>query len=253
MNLALLQTGNVAADALQSGASSFWLWFTWGGMTLATIAFLWMATTGSRQQIHHYVASAVITLWAAMNYLVMAIGGGTAIVGATEGPARLFYYARYIDWTLTTPLLLLGLAWVAMGGSIRRNTGVIAIIVVADVLMILTGLIAGATEGFLQALFFIISCIFFAIVLYFIWVPNNSLAAEARRGQTEGRPGLFFTLATTLTVLWILYPIVFLIGTEGFSVVSSSLEVFFYAVLDILAKIAFGFILLGGIRTAQRA
>jgi bacteriorhodopsin len=249
MNLALLQAGT---EALQSGASSFWLWLTWGGMTLATVAFLWMATTGSRQQIHHYVTSAVITLWAAMNYLVMATGSGITIVGGAED-ARLFYYARYIDWTLTTPLLLLGLSWVALGGSIRRHTGVVTTIIVADVLMILTGLVSGATEGFLKVLFFIISCIFFAIVLYFIWVPGNSLAAEARRGQAEGRPGLFFTLATMLTVLWLLYPIVFLIGTEGFEVVSSSIEVLFFAVLDILAKIAFGFVLLGGIRAAQRA
>jgi bacteriorhodopsin len=37
---------------------------------------------------------------------------------------------------------------------------------------------------------------------------------------------------------------VWLLGTEGFSAVSSTVEVFLFLVLDILAKIGFGFLLL---------
>ena len=112
MELALLQL-----DQLQTATSSFFLWFTTGGMLLGTILFLYWATSGQPGNYHHYVTSAIITLWAAMMYIVMATGSGAAII--TEpgpgGEARIFYFARYIDWTITTPLLLLGFGLGSVG------------------------------------------------------------------------------------------------------------------------------------------
>ena len=237
MELALLQ-----ADTLQSGTSAFFLWIATGGMIFGTVAFLWLATSGSTQNYHHYVTSAIITLWAAMMYIVMSTGGGIATV-VSDGGTRLFYYARYVDWTITTPLLLLGLSWVAMR-SINRNPQLVGGIILADVIMILTGLISGWTNGGLKWFFFIISCIAFVAVLYLIWVPLRAIAQSGVSPEAS----LFFPLASMLTVLWILYPVVFLLGTEGGGAVSAGVEVFFYAVLDISAKVAFGFVLLGGIR-----
>lgn len=244
LGLALLQLGTEEGrvEQLQSGASSFWLWFTWGGMTLATVLFLYWAANGRGQNLHHYVTSAVITLWAAMMYIVMATGGGAAIVREPDA-FRLFYYARYIDWTITTPLLLLGLAWVALG-SIGRNPQVVLGLVVADVAMILTGAVAGATGGSFKWFWYVISCIFFLGVLVLIWGPLRSAAQSG----VSPEAGLFFPLAIMLTVLWIAYPVVFVIGTEGIGAISSSFEVFLYAVLDISAKIGFGIIILSGVR-----
>lgn len=118
-------------------------------------------------------------------------------------------------------------------------------LVVADVLMILTGAVAGGTTAFVSGLFFIISTVFFLIILALIWGP---LRSAAQQGEPEGGFGLFYTLATMLTVLWIAYPIVWLIGTEGAGLVGAPIEVFLYAVLDITAKMGFGLILLGGLR-----
>lgn len=255
--LALLQAGTIAD---RTGASDFWLWLTWGGMTLATITFLYLALNSGGQGLHHYVTSAIITLWAAFSYLIMATGGGITeitTVATTEagqdGGQRLFYYIRYIDWLVTTPLLLLGLCYVAFGGVLRRNLRLATIIIVADIGMILTGLIAGATAGGFRWFWYVVSCVFFAVVLYFIWFAPRSLSVEARQGTPEGGPGLFFSLAVMLTVLWILYPVVWLLGTEGISALSNGVEVFFYAVLDIAAKIAFGLLLIGGIRRSTGA
>ena len=133
MQPALLQVG----ELVQSPVSTFFLWFTTGGMLLGTVLFLYWATTGQPQNYHHYITSAVITLWASMMYIVMATGSGLAFI---EAENRIFYYARYIDWTITTPLLLLGLAWVALG-SIGRNPQLVLGLVVADVAMILTGVL----------------------------------------------------------------------------------------------------------------
>ena len=56
--------------------------------------------------------------------------------------------------------------------------------------------------------------------------------------------GAFRTLALLTIVLWSLYPIVWLLGTEGFIVASSTVEVCLFLILDVLAKTGFGFLLL---------
>lgn len=55
---------------------------------------------------------------------------------------------------------------------------------------------------------------------------------------------MFRTLAYLTMTLWSLYPVVWLLGTEGFGAVGSATEVFLFLVLDLLAKIGFGFLLL---------
>ena len=54
----------------------------------------------------------------------------------------------------------------------------------------------------------------------------------------------FCTLALLAIVLWSLYPVVWLLGTEGFNAVGSTLEAFLFLILDFFAKIGFGFLLL---------
>lgn len=238
MQLALLQL-----NELQTATSNFFLWFTTGGMLFGTILFLYWATTGQPQNYHHYVTSAVITLWASMMYIVMAVGAGAAVITEPDGEARIFYYARYIDWTITTPLLLLGLAWVALG-SIGRNPQIVLGLVVADVAMILTGVLSGAWAGGFKWFWFVISCIFFLAVLFLIWGPLQTAAQSGVSPEAS----LFYPLAVMLTVLWFAYPVVFLIGTEGIGAIPIGFEVFLYAVLDILAKVGFGIILVGGVR-----
>lgn len=246
MQLALLQ-GEIAG-LIQSPSAQFWLWIAAGGFILATVWFIYLSVTGDSEHQHHYIASTVIVLWAGVWYVVMATGGGITLVDGPGGEPVIFYYARYIDWTLTTPLLLLGLLWVAGNGSLSRLRQTAFYIVIADVLMILTGVVAGATGGFISGLFFVISTLFFLLVLYLLWGP---VRAEASEGETEGGFGLFYNLAVMLTVLWVLYPVVWLIGTEGAGLATEGTEVFFFAVLDVLAKIAFGAILLGGVRGAS--
>ena len=56
--------------------------------------------------------------------------------------------------------------------------------------------------------------------------------------------GLFNRLATLTIVLWCLYPVVFLFGTQGFRAVDQAFEVFLFLILDLLSKVAFGFLLL---------
>jgi bacteriorhodopsin len=64
---------------------------------------------------------------------------------------------------------------------------------------------------------------------------------EPRGGAIQST---FRTLALLAIVLWSLYPVVWLLGTEGFNAVGSTLEAFLFLILDFFAKIGFGFLLL---------
>ena len=95
-----------------------------------------------------HILTTLITTFAAISYFAMASGdGNTFTYVGTSGHYdyyRQLFYARYIDWSLTTPLLLLDLAFLA-----GMNGANIFVTVVADLIMILTGLFAafGETNG----------------------------------------------------------------------------------------------------------
>jgi bacteriorhodopsin len=136
--------------------------------------------------------------------------------------------------------LLLDLALLALPNW-RRNIGLIAGLIVLDVFMILTGLLAGqSTSEFARGFWFIISTIAMVVLLYLVYTQLFS-SAQSQPGSVQG---VFRTLALLTIVLWSLYPIVWLLGTEGFAVASSTVEVFLFLILDVLAKIGFGFLLL---------
>ncbi len=123
----------------------------------------------------------------------------------------------------------------------RRNIGLVAGLIVLDIFMILTGLFAGqSTSEFARGFWFVVSTAALIVLLYLVY---TRLFASAQ-GQPGSVQQIFRTPALLTIVLWSLYPIVWLLGTEGFSAVSSTVEVFLFLVLDILAKIGFGFLLL---------
>jgi len=49
-------------------------------------------------------------------------------------------------------------------------------------------------------------------------------------------------------VLWLAYPIVWILGTEGFRLYGGGWETLLIAVLDVSAKVGYGFLLLSGLR-----
>src|SRR5918997_6003903 len=209
------------------------LWLTLGflGFVATTVFFLFLMTRAPAGSRHFFIITAVITGVGAFFYLTMATGAT-----ATNIEGRIFYWGRYIDWVITTPLLLLDLALLALA-SWRRNIGLIVGLILLDVFMILTGLLAGqSTSEFARGFWFIVST---AAMIFLLYLVYTQLFASAQN-QPGSVQGVFRTLALLTIVLWSLYPIVWLLGTEGYAVANSTVEVFLFLILDILAKIGFG-------------
>ena len=204
------------------------------GMLIGAVSFAYLGTQAPQGTRHFYAITFLIALIAGISYFVMATGGGLTLVGD-----RAFYYARYVDWIFTTPLLLIDLALLALARP-GRNLGLIGALVGLDLVMILTGLWAGGTAGGGRYVLWFISTAAMVALLYLV---VTRLFAAART-QSPAVQQIFRTLAVLTVVLWSLYPIVWLLGTEGFGAVGLTIEIALFLVLDLAAKIGFGFLLL---------
>ena len=215
-------------------SGQIWLWIAFWGMVLGAIAIAFVSLKGQDRPSPSGAIHILVPITAATLYLLMALGEGAV---AVDGGTRLTFFARYIDWSITTPLLLLGLAYTALG-NLKAWGALIGSMIGADVLMIVTGLFADLSpSGSLAKLaWYLVSCGAFLAVYYVLWIP---LMRGARaRGAQEAK--VYTRNASILSVLWLIYPVVFLVGTEGLSIVALGVELAAFAILDLLAKVAYG-------------
>ena len=224
------------------GQESIWLWLGTAGMFVGMLYFIargWGIDDDRRQKF--YIATILIAAIAFSNYLAMATG--FALIEVEVGGTTLdIYWARYTDWLFTTPLLLYDLALLA---GADRNT--IATLVGINSLMIGTGAVAtliGGEQAFatetVRLIFWGVSTAFLLVELYILFDALTTQASTLS-GAVQSK---FTTLRNMLIVLWLVYPVWWLIGTEGLGAVGLNIETAGFAVLDVTAKIIFGFILL---------
>ena len=110
---------------------------------------------------------------------------------------RQVYWARYVDWSVTTPLLLLDLALFA-----GLNGASILVAVVADVIMILTGLFAAFGDEQQKWGWYAIACIAYLVVVYQL-AFNGRQAASGKDNKTKA---FFGAIAGFTLILWTIYP-----------------------------------------------
>jgi bacteriorhodopsin len=204
------------------------------------IATGWNVSDSRRQKF--YIVTTFVAAIAFVNYLAMAMGFAriTLTVGGEELP---IYWARYTDWILTTPLLLYDIALLA---GADRNT--IGTLIGLDVLMILTGAVATlTTSGFAglsadasRLIWWGVSTGFFLVLLYFLFASLSERVAELSAETAS----TFSLLRNMIAVLWLVYPIWWIVGTEGLGLVGLGVETAGFMVLDVTAKVGFGIILL---------
>jgi bacteriorhodopsin len=189
-----------------------------------------------------YIATIFICAIAFSNYLAMALGYGLTEV-TVAGETLPIYWARYTDWLFTTPLLLYDLGLLA---GADRNT--IATLVGLDVLMIGTGAVATLTGSgtdvvgaeAARIIWWAVSTAFLLVLLYVLF---GRLTGRARDLSGDAR-NTFSTLRNMILVLWLVYPVWWLVGTEGVGVIGLGIETAGFMVLDLTAKVGFGLVLL---------
>jgi bacteriorhodopsin len=158
-----------------------------------------------------HILTAFITTVAFISYFAMATGDGISlkeiivkeshhknIPDTTQIIFREVYWARYVDWSLTTPLLLLDLALLA--GLSGAN---ILVAIVADLIMVLTGLFAafGDSDGQKWG-WYTIACIAYLTIVY--QLAYNGLAAVA--GKDSKTKAFYGAIGGFTLIVWTVYP-----------------------------------------------
>jgi len=212
------------------------------------IARGWGEEDEKRQEF--YIVTILITAIAGVNYLAMATGFGLTTVNVA-GEELSIYWARYTDWLFTTPLLLIDLGLLA-----RANRNQLTTLVSLDALMIGTGAIAtlaggnfavaGLDDGARRLIWWGISTGFLLVLLYFLFGTLTEQAQEL--GSDVGAK--FAQLRNLIVAIWLVYPVWWLVGTEGLSLLPAVggsvlfVETAGFMVLDLVAKVGFGILLL---------
>lgn len=241
------QNGKTAAEAITTHGSD-WYWAVCAVMTVATFTFIGLGITKPRQhRIFHYITAGV-TMVAAIAYFSMGSNLGWTPIdvefvrdpngGVVAGANREIFYVRYIDWFITTPLLLLDLLLTA-----GMPWPTVLFVILVDEVMIVTGLVGALVKSSYKWGYFVFAMFaLFYILYHLVWEARRHASAL---GSDVGR--VFLMCGSLTAFLWLLYPVAWGL-CEGGNVISSDSEAVFYGVLDLLAKPVFGAMLIFGHR-----
>jgi sensory rhodopsin len=217
-----------------------WLWIGTFGMAAGSLIFGFGAHNAKNERWKIlFILNFFITAIAAALYLTMALDQGVSVIYG-----RTTYWVRYVTWFLSTPLLLLDLAY--LGGSSATLTGSL---LGANAYMIATGFLATVSPKPTNYIWYVVSCGAFLATLYLLVQPYR---LEAFRKHPRSK-GAFTKLLSVHVVLWTAYPVVWLLSNTGFNVISNDASTMGYTLLDLAAKVGFGFLSLNTLHTLEQA
>jgi len=183
------------------------------------------------------IGAGVVCLIASLAYLTMSLGHG--YISKCDG--RSFYYARYVDWMLTTPLMLWDLC--KLSNADHRTT---LFVIFIDFIMIASGLIGGLMSGTERWAFFGFSIACFLPIIYFLcWLDGEgtgNLCGILSNTVTDRRKNTYRRAMNLTVISWIGYPVIWAVA-EGGQNLSANGEAIAYTVLDIISKSVFGWII----------
>ena len=210
-------------------------WFTLGtlgmiGGTLAMGYALWRAPGENAREDWLLIGVGVT---AAVAYALLSADFAT--IQAMDG--HTVYVVRYIDWALTTPMHVAYLALLVgvTGRYLIEAAGVQA-------LTIVLGLAGAYVEGPLKWVLFAAGGLAFVRVLYLLYGPITDVA----RSGNEDVAGTHRTLLNFIAVLWLIYPIIWVLAQSGIGLLDLETQALVVTYIDVVAKIGFGLIALNG-------
>jgi bacteriorhodopsin len=234
------------ADIHITTHGSDWYFAVCALMTVSTLLFAGMGfQRPASDRIFHYI-TASITLVAAIAYFTMGANLGFTPIAVefhrgdhrVAGAFRQIFYVRYIDWFITTPLLLLdllltcGMPWPS-----------ILFVILLDEVMIVCGLVGALVRSRYKWAYFVFGCVALLYVIYKLAITGRRRAFAL--GNDVHR--VYNSCGLLTLFVWFLYPIAWGVS-EGGNVIAPDSEAIFYGVLDIIAKPVFGALLLFGHR-----
>lgn len=196
-------------------------------LALSGIGFLFLRSKWRLQVpeiffwIHFFIVS-----WSAMIYLNLVFH------------TPLAPYAYYADWIISTPLIMLALGLTAMYPFTTINYSLLFAIMMTQLMVISTGFLAQLSGNNLGMLsFFLVGNALMLLIFYLVFGPLMQCARNNKKLVNKYR-----NLAILLVIFWISYPLVWIIGTPGYGIISTHTTSLLFIILPILCKPVFGII-----------
>ncbi|EME42627.1 hypothetical protein DOTSEDRAFT_133285 [Dothistroma septosporum NZE10] len=211
-------------------------------MGFCGIVFLGCSLTKRRTDRIFFYLTAAINFTACVAYYSMGSNLGFTPIAVEFNPIdshvhgmnRQVFWVRYVDWFITTPLLLLDLFLTA---GLPAPTIFWAIFM--NELMIIMGLVGAVTKSGYKWGFFAFGCAAMFMVFYTLLFAGRKYARHLGSDVS-----LAYLLPTVLLVLiWLCYPICWGVS-EGGNIIAPDSEAVYYGVLDFVAKPVFSALLL---------
>ncbi len=204
------------------------------------------APVKTREEENDKLIHSLVVLTAGTAYLLMASGGGRK----PKEEGRELFWMRYVDWSITTPMLLTSLGLTALGSPFRR-WGLLLGTLFTDLYMIATGYLADEApkDSPMKWTWYGVSSGAFLGLYYLLWGP---LREESEKTGEESAD-VYRRNLTFLSIVWAGYPINFLVGPEGLELIDDDTSTGIYTGLDITAKIMFGLYSLSNTQEKARA
>jgi bacteriorhodopsin len=225
---------------LQAGDYIGFTFFTgYMSMLAASIFFIVERGTVSDKWKTSLLVSALITFIAAVHYFYMR---GVWLETATS-PTQF----RYIDWTLTVPLMCIEYYLILKPAGAKG--GMLVRLLIGSIIMLVAGYLGEAVYVEQNVLWGIISTLGWALIIYEIYAGEASKLAAATNSQvvkTGYNVLRWFTL-----VGWAIYPIGYMLlpgnlfhgFVEGVDLTKASPVDLAYNIADAVNKIGFGLVI----------
>ncbi|MFB6072956.1 MAG: bacteriorhodopsin [Halobacterium sp.] len=202
-----------------------WFWVGAAGMFLGTLLPVRDLLRRPKHRRYNLVLAGVTGV-ATVAYAAMALGYGAVTVDG-----HTVYLARYADWLLTTPLLVLYLAMLA-----RPSTRTYVALVGLDVVVIGAGVAAALTPTATKWLYYAVGGVAYLGLLYGL---ERTLPAALGDDADPRVDAMFTTLRNLTVVLWTLYPVVWVLAPTGVGVLQPEMEAIVVVYLDFISKVGF--------------
>ena len=201
---------------------------------VGTVPALWQFVADPDRRLF-YAVLAGITGIAAGAYVAIGLG-----IGLVTTAGHTWDVLRYVDWLVTTPLIVF---YLAMLVEPDRRTYLIA--VGADVAMIGFGAVGNVLAPPLRYAAFAAGAAAFGYLSYLLYVRFERESTV----DSMDRRALFEKLRNLTVVLWGVYPAVWLLSSTGIGVLLPVTEEIVTIYLDVLTKVGFALIAVNGSET----
>lgn len=176
-------------DAIAASGSSSLIWAYIATAFLSAVGYIflykWSENVPRRFPIIHFF----IVTWSGLMYL-----------NFVEGQTIFSDFVWYMDWLISTPLILLALAMTATLKSDENHYDLIGALMGLQFMLIVTGIISQESGSELAYAFWI-GCLLLLGVVYLLWKPFKQIAEETGTGRS------YKILAAYISVFFALYPI----------------------------------------------